>query len=308
MITSQTLIPKTVGVVKQPQGRQLLPYTTLKWRQDKLLVRSSQSAKQPHLPALENQQWLIICLKHSPVKLVSLDPKLGETELKFWADACEQAGKKVFLWIPSNPQLPRNCRPVTWFLKRILDWIIALVWLLILSPVMLGLALLIHFSSSGPIFFQQWRVGKRGQLFRIIKFRTMVVDPEKLHHQVKSDIPGLHKREDDPRFTPLGRWMRKYSIDELPQLVNVLRGEMSLVGPHPWAFYDVVRLSREGQRRLNARPGITGIRQAKARAHLLDIEVVNTLDIEYLSDWSLRQDLKLLLTTVPKFLSRFGAY
>jgi lipopolysaccharide/colanic/teichoic acid biosynthesis glycosyltransferase len=136
----------------------------------------------------------------------------------------------------------------------------------------------------------------------------MVVDAEKLHHQVMGDLPGLHKREDDPRVTRLGRWMRQYSLDELPQLINVLRGEVSLVGPRPWALYDAVRISPEGQRRLNARPGITGLWQVKARAHLLDIEAVNHWDLEYLSTWTLWQDLKLLVMTVPKVLSGSGAY
>lgn len=293
---------------EQQQARQLPP-CTLKWRQGKLFVRRCQSASQPlYLPALENQQWLIDCLKRSPIKLVSLDPQLGEAEVRFWADACEQAGKQVFLRIPSTPDLPKKRHPLTWYIKRILDWNIAALLLLILSPIILGLVLLIGVSSPGPIFFNQWRIGKRGKLFRVIKFRSMVVDAEKFHHQVMGDLPGLHKLKNDPRITPLGRWMRKYSLDELPQLINVLRGEMSLVGPRPWALYDAVRISSEGQRRLNARPGITGSWQVKARGHLLDIEAVNYWDLEYLRTWTLRQDLKLLLSTLPKVLSGFGAF
>lgn len=304
-----TILTKPQNSTCEQQQVRQLPPCTLKWRQGKLFVRRCQSPNQPlYLPALENQQWLIDCLKRSPVKLVSLDPQLGEAEVRFWADACEQAGKQVFLRIPSNPKLPKKLHPLTWYIKRILDWNIAALLVLILSPIMLGLALLIGVSSPGPIFFQQWRIGKRGKLFRIIKFRTMEVGAEMLHHQVMGELPGLHKREDDPRVTPLGRWMRKYSLDELPQLINVLRGEMSLVGPRPWALYDAVRISPEGQRRLNARPGITGSWQVKARAHLLDIETVNHWDLEYLSTWTLWQDLKLLITTVPKVFSGFGAY
>jgi lipopolysaccharide/colanic/teichoic acid biosynthesis glycosyltransferase len=273
-----------------------------------LLVRSCNSANQLYLPAIEHKQWLIDCLKRSPVTLVSLDPQLGEVALKFWADACEQAGKKVFLQIPSNLELPRKRHPLIWYIKRILDWNAAALLLLILSPVVLGLALLIRISSPGPIFFQQWRIGKRGRLFRIVKFRTMVMGAERLHHDVMGDLPGLHKRKDDPRVTPVGRWMRKYSLDELPQLINVLRGEISLVGPRPWAMYDALRLSPEGQRRLNARPGITGLWQVKARSHVLDIEAVNHWDLEYLKTWTLWQDMKLLVTTIPKVLSGFGAY
>lgn len=307
MITPQSLSPKTVSVVEQQPTRQLHP-CTLKWRQGKLFVKSCQSANPPYLPALENQLWLIDCLKHSPVKLVSLDPKLGETELMFWADACEQAGKKVFLSISSNPELPRKHRPITWYLKRILDWNISVLLLLVLSPVMLALALVIRVSSPGSIFLQQWRVGKRGQLFRIIKFRTRVVNAEKLDHKVISDLSRLNKCKDDPHVTSLGRWMQKYRLDTLPQLINVVRGEMSLVGPNPWALYDAVKLSPKGQQRLNARPGISGIWQVMLSSHLMDIETVNHWDLEYLSTWSLRQDLKILLITVPRVLSSSGAH
>lgn len=173
---------------------------------------------------------------------------------------------------------------------------------------MLGLMLLMQVYSPGPIFFQQWRVGERGKLFRVLKFRTMMVDAEKLHHQVMGNQKGLHKREDDPRVTPLGRWLRKYSLDELPQLINVLRGEMSLVGPRPWALYDAVRISPEGQKRLRALPGITGVWQVEARSNLLELEAVNRCDLEYLRTWSLWGDLKILLLTLPKVLSGFGAY
>ncbi len=283
------------------------PYT-LQWRQAQLLVKPSQGVKQPELSVLKKQEALVRCLNHSPVRLVRIDPALGETRLRRWADACEQSGKQVFLSIPGNAELPRKLHPLTWYVKRILDWGVAALLLVILSPVLLALALLIRLDSPGSIFFQQWRVGKRGKLFRIIKFRTMVVDAEQLHYQVMADLPGLHKRKDDPRITPLGRWMRKYSLDELPQLINVVRGEMSLVGPRPWALYDAVRLSPEGQRRLNARPGITGLWQVQARGNLLDIEAVNRWDLEYLSTWTLWQDLKLLVTTVPKVLSGSGAY
>lgn len=282
----------------------------LKWRQDKLLVRCSSIETHACLiHTLENEQRLTECLKRSPVKLVSLERELGETQLKHWADACEQAGKSVFIQLPSLAELPRKRRPFIWTTKRLIDGITAAFLLLVLSPIMLVLALLVRVSSPGSIFFQQWRVGKRGKLFRILKFRTMVADAEDQHHLVMEDVPGLlHKREDDPRITSLGRWLRKYSLDELPQLINVVRGEMSLVGPRPWALYDAVKISEKQQRRLNARPGITGLWQVKARSHVLDIETINHWDLEYLSNWSIRQDLKLLLMTIPRVLSGFGAH
>ncbi|MEQ9668417.1 heterocyst development glycosyltransferase HepC [Coleofasciculus sp. G2-EDA-02] len=307
MIKSQVLF-KTSTFTHQQKTERCPHSCMLKWRQNKLLVRRGDVANHPCLSTLENEQRLTECLKRSPVKLVSLDYELGETQLNRWADACEQAGKPVFLRIPSLRELPRKRRPLNWFLKRIIDVLAASFLLLVLSPILLLLAFWVRMSSPGPIFFKQWRIGKRGRFFRILKFRTMVVDAEKQHHQVMGDMPGLHKREDDPRVTPLGRWMRKYSLDELPQLVNVVRGELSLVGPRPWALYDAVRLSPEGRRRLNARPGITGSWQVEARSTLLDLETVNHWDLDYLRRWSVRQDLMLLLKTVPKVLSGFGAY
>lgn len=288
--------------------KQPLDNFLLKWRQGQLLVKSSHKLRQPHLQVLENQQWLVECLEHSSVRLVRIEHTFSETGLKLWADAAEQSKRKVFLKTPCNHQLPEKHSPIRWRLKRLMDWLVSALLVLSLSPLMLLLALLIYIYSPGPIFYRQWRVGRRGQLFRMIKFRTMVVDAEKLHHQVMINQSGLHKLQDDPRMTPLGGWMRKYSFDELPQLFNVLRGEMSLVGPRPWALYDALRIRPEGQKRLNALPGITGLWQVEARSTLLDLDEVNNLDLHYLRKWSLTQDLRILITTVPKVLFGFGAY
>lgn len=294
--------------IEQKQQHNPLSNYTLKWRQEQLLVKLSQQVKQPYVPALESEQWLVDCLKSSRVRLVRIDPEIGEQGLKFWADACKQAKKTVFLQLPSIHEIPRKKSPFSWRLKRLIDWSVAALLLLLLSPVMLGLVLLIRIYSPGPIFFRQWRVGERGKLFQILKFRTMVIDAEKLHHEVMGAQKGLHKRKDDPRITPLGRWLRKYSLDELPQLFNVLQGDMSLVGPRPWALYDAIRISPNGQQRLNALPGITGFWQLQMRSNLLELDMVNNCDLEYLRSWSLGHDLKILLLTVPKVLSGFGAY
>jgi lipopolysaccharide/colanic/teichoic acid biosynthesis glycosyltransferase len=281
---------------------------TLIWRQKQLLVRSSPDLLTPHLPPLEEQQWLGECLQRSQVQLVKLAADFTEPEMKLWADACALANKPVFLRIPSMRALPRKINPVKWWVKRTLEWFIAAFLLILLSPVMLLLAGAIAVQSSGPVLFSQWRVGERGKLFRIFKFRTMVAEAEQLHHQVMGTQAGLHKCENDPRITPLGCWMRKYSLDELPQFLNVLRGEMSLVGPRPWALYDAVRLSPEVRHRLNALPGITGIWQISRRSTLRDIDAVNRIDLGYLGKWSFREDLKILILTIPKVLTGFGAY
>lgn len=241
---------------KQPDSH--ITNMRLKWRQNKLLVRHSQFEEQLSIPALTSKEKLIECLKNSPVKLISLDSALGERELRFWADAGEKAGKKVFIKIPGKTDLVRKKHPLTWYLKPMLEWTIAAILFLVLSPLLLGLALSIAISSDGPIFFQQWRIGKRGRLFRILKFRTMVSDAEKLRHQMMNYFPGLYNQENDPFITPLGKWMRKYNLDELPQLINVLRGDMSLIGPRPCSIGNAVGLSLEGKRELNAQPGMIG--------------------------------------------------
>lgn len=283
------------------------PYS-LKWRKKVLWVKAVNRCHLPPLiPALENEQWLIDCLRYSLVRVVCLDPKLGETAIIFWANICQQAGKKVILGIPSSIQ-DRSRHSLSWFFKRTLDRLAAIFLLLVLSPVFFVLAWLIWFTSPGSLFFRQWRVGKGGQLFQIIKFRSMTMDAEKDHHQVMGNQTGLHKQQNDPRVTDLGRWMRRYSLDELPQLINVLRGEMSLVGPRPWALYDALRLGSSAKKRLKALPGITGPWQVKARSNLLELEGVSQYDLEYLKNWSLWKDISLLILTIPKIISGSGSY
>ena len=237
------------------------------------------------------------------VKLIRVKPEIGEARIKQLASVCQRSEKSVFLRLPHATELPQKNRAIAWTIKRTIDWLAALIILIVLSPVMLGLAVIVATTSKGSIFFHQWRVGERGKLFRIIKFRTMITDADKLHHAVMTGQTGLHKCEADPRITTVGRWMRKYSLDELPQLFNVLLGEMSLVGPRPWALYDALRINGEGKRRLNSLPGVTGAWQVSARSTMLDLDAVTECDLSYLRHWTLWSDLKILLMTVPKVLS-----
>ena len=302
VLTLPIALPDQLG-----QEAPSLPPCVLKWRQKKLWVKRDQTNQTHTLPALQNEQWLSDCLQRSPVNHVCLDPGFGETEICLWADACAQAKKQVLIRIPSH-QKTLSKRLWRWQLKRLMDWSAAALLLLLFSPVLFGLSLLVKLSSPGPIFFRQWRVGKRGRLFRIFKFRTMVVDAQRQHHAIMGAQLGLHKREDDPRITAIGRWLRRYSLDELPQLFNVLRGEMSLVGPRPWALYDALRINPAQRKRLNALPGITGAWQVEARSKLLDLEAVTHRDLEYLYGWSLGRDLSILLMTIPRVISGFGAH
>ena len=283
------------------------PKYALNWRLQKLIVRASSSHPHVSLPHLNAVPWLVDCLRLSPIQLVKLDLAIGEAALQCWAEACQQAGKPAFVRTPTKRGFLQAERPVRWWLKRVSDRIIAAILLLILSPLFLVLALLIR-RDRGSVFFRQWRVGERGRLFQIIKFRTMIEGADQMHHQLMNHQAGLHKLENDPRVTTVGRWLRRYSLDELPQLINVLRGEMSLVGPRPWALYDVVRISPDLRQRLNALPGMTGAWQVQARSTQLDISIVNRTDLQYLESWSLRRDFKFLLLTIPKVLSGFGAY
>lgn len=285
-----------------------LPVCDLKWRRKNLLIKSVADDAEYNFLALTRKQWLENCLRNSWVKRVCVDRALGEQGIKLWADTCEQAKKPVFVRIPSNSNLPKCCKTNYWRFKRILDWLAALMILIIVSPIMLLISLLVKVFTPGSIFYRQWRVGERGKLFKVYKFRTMIVDAEQRHHELMGSQPGLHKLENDPRVTFIGSWLRKYSLDELPQLFNVLRGEMSLVGPRPWALYDALRLNETEKTRLNALPGITGAWQVKSRSHQLNLEAVTKCDLEYLNQWSLVNDLKILLLTVPKVLSGFGAY
>jgi lipopolysaccharide/colanic/teichoic acid biosynthesis glycosyltransferase len=199
--------------------------------------------------------------------------------------------------------------------KRAVDVTGALVGLMLLTPVMLMIALLVRLDSPGPALFGQLRRGYRGRLFRVLKFRTMIADAEKrlpeLEMSNESRGGVLFKLRDDPRVTPLGRFLRRYSLDELPQLINVLWGEMSLVGPRPLQLRDSDRLLRSNPddyfRRLQVMPGLTGPWQVGGRSEV-DYERMLELDLNYVENWSLGQDLWIICKTFLVVLLRQGAY
>jgi lipopolysaccharide/colanic/teichoic acid biosynthesis glycosyltransferase len=277
-------------------------------RQRKLWVTPASNPRQFTVSMGVGTAWLQWCLHYPPLQAICLNSQLGEMGLKQWANWSQSAGKPCFLRLPKLSQIPQKQKPWQWRCKRVFDWMVAAILLTLFSPLMLILMVLILIDSPGPIFFKQWRVGYRGQLFQIIKFRSMKINAEQYHHQVMGNQSGLHKHHADPRVTALGYWLRKYSLDELPQLINVLRGEMSLVGPRPWALYDALRIDANSQKRLNALPGITGAWQVEDRSELLDLAAVNQRDLQYLKNWSLQWDFSILWRTIPKVLSGSGAY
>lgn len=195
--------------------------------------------------------------------------------------------------------------------KQVMDYTGALVGLLLLAPLMLLIALLIRLTSPGPILFRQERCGLHGKPFVMLKFRTMVTNAEQLRHELESlnEMQGpVFKLSRDPRVTPIGRMLRKYSLDELPQLINVLRGEMSLVGPRPLPVNEVARFDDVShRRRLSVKPGLTCLWQISGRNEVSDFREWVRLDLEYIDHWSLWLDLKILLRTIPAVLQGTGA-
>ncbi len=194
--------------------------------------------------------------------------------------------------------------------KRLIDLVVSAVLLTVLSPLMLLTAVLIRLDSPGPVFFRQRRVGLNGRMFTLYKFRSMVVGAERMVDELSelNEMKGpAFKMTDDPRVTRIGRIIRRFSIDELPQLLNVLGGDMSLVGPRPPLPTEVSLYERKQRRRLSMRPGLTCIWQISGRNNIPDFERWAELDLEYIDNWSLTRDLGLLFRTIPVVIFGSGA-
>jgi len=198
----------------------------------------------------------------------------------------------------------------TWAMKEAFDRIVATVALTLLSPLLLLIALAVRLTSSGPVIFRQVRVGRDGAVFTVYKFRTMVVDAEKHLEALWELSEGngvLFKLKDDPRVTRVGRLLRRFSLDELPQLWNVLTGTMSLVGPRPALPNEAERYGRSTARRLLVKPGITGLWQVSGRSDLSWEDSVR-LDLYYVENWSFTGDIQILWKTVSAVVRAHGAY
>lgn len=199
---------------------------------------------------------------------------------------------------------------VNYLYKRIFDITLSIILLSLLLPFLMTVAVLIKFDSHGPVFYVHKRKGYRGRIFNCYKFRTMVENADKLLEKIKhlSERSGpVFKMRDDPRLTRVGKFLRRYSIDEIPQLFNVLRGEMSLVGPRPQVLWETEAYDATAKRRLNVMSGITGLWQVSGRANL-SYEQMIELDIYYIENWSLGLDLMILLKTIHAIFSQRGAF
>jgi exopolysaccharide biosynthesis polyprenyl glycosylphosphotransferase len=197
-------------------------------------------------------------------------------------------------------------------IKRAVDVVGAFIALILLAPVLLLVAILIKTDSPGPVFFWQDRAGRGGRRFRMLKFRTMRVgadaEKERLAHLNYTGDSRLFKIPNDPRITHFGAWLRRWSIDELQQCWNVLVGDMSLVGPRPFFECDLDSYEDHHFRRLDAKPGITGLWQVNGRSDVVDFEEVVRYDREYIEHWSLGLDFEIMMKTIPVLFSRSGAY
>lgn len=195
--------------------------------------------------------------------------------------------------------------------KQVIDRVGALAALILLSPLFLIIAWLIKRSSQGPVFFRQQRSGLNGKPFTMLKFRSMVTDAEQRKHELEAlnEMSGpVFKLTEDPRITPIGKSLRRYSLDELPQLWNVLKGEMSLVGPRPLPVDEVRRFDQlSHRRRLSVKPGLTCLWQISGRNNVADFKDWVRLDLEYIDNWSIWLDLKILIRTIPVVFMGTGA-
>ena len=193
-------------------------------------------------------------------------------------------------------------------MKRVFDVVVASIALVILAPVLLVISVLVHRDSPGGVLYRQERIGRDGEPFSILKFRSMTADADVRRAELTAGLgKGLFKMADDPRITRVGRVLRRYSLDELPQLINVLRGEMSLVGPRPALPSEVSEYDRRELRRLAVTPGLSGLWQVSGRSDLEWADGIR-LDLYYVENWSMTQDLQILWRTARAVVTSSGAY
>jgi exopolysaccharide biosynthesis polyprenyl glycosylphosphotransferase len=261
-------------------------------------------------------------------EVIIADPDFPQEAALELVDRCHQHGVTVHVapstmeilvdraeFVPGESVPLFTLRPpvlegVEFAVKRTFDLVLSLVSLVVLSPLLVAIALAVKLSSRGPAIYRSVRPGMAGKPFRCFKFRTMREHAEQVQDDLESlneQSGALFKIRHDPRLTPVGRVLRRFSLDELPQLVNVIRGEMSLVGPRPLPMRDFERLEEWHKKRYLVLPGITGLWQVSGRSEL-DFDDLVRLDFLYLERWSIFLDLSILLKTIPAVLTRRGAF
>jgi exopolysaccharide biosynthesis polyprenyl glycosylphosphotransferase len=260
--------------------------------------------------SIDNQIILFWSLKAAGIHL-----RMVPTEIQLPQRAAET---KMIEEIPTSRFKSLPIFGINFWMKRLFDVIASTLISIVISPILIAIAIAIKKTSSGPIFYRQDRVGLKGHRFQVWKFRTMVENASELQKELEAqnEVKGgvLFKIKEDPRITKIGKFLRKYSLDELPQLINVLQGQMSLVGPRPLPVRDYERslenmeqFSRDRFLRYEVLPGITGLWQVKGRSSE-DSNQIFYWDMVYILQWSLALDLKILLQTIKVVLSKEGSY
>ena len=280
------------------------------------------------LPILNTADNLPRILENHVVDEIFYSKKnINEAELRFLAKACDEIGVVLrvqavkscfemdqvqFRTLNQNGNhalVDAPMHSMAYDFKAVTDIIFSFFGLLVLSPVLLLIALLIKIESDGPVFFKQERIGLRGRKFKLWKFRTMISNAEEFQEKLKvyneSDGPTF-KIKDDPRITKLGRFLRKTGIDEIPQLVNVIKGDMSLIGPRPPVESEVKQYQRWQLRRLSVKPGITCTWQAAPNRNDIKFEKWMQMDLNYIDNWSLKKDFQLVFKTISAMMFAHG--
>lgn len=286
-----------VQALSSPKASHEENFCSLQWKCGILWVGRAKNHN--NLAALQNVQWLKKCLKNSSANLVCVDLSLGEAEIEFWADSCKQVKKKIFVRLASGSRRSEKQPLLSWIIKSIFDKVIAVLLLCLFSPVFLVLIILLHLKSENSIFSRDWKIGKGGRLFQALKFQL----PEGIKIQGHSEIEHhemLTTQKNSIKSASLNRWMQKYSLDKLPQLINVLWGEMSIVGPRALTLHDGIKINSEYRYYLHSLPGILNPCSAKNNQSPTDIKQSIYLEYKYLEKWNLMKDIKILLKTFLK--------
>lgn len=234
-----------------------------------------------------------------PVKILEAERKQKD----------KQSSNKYKFWLSRNFNIELR-KPVQWKLKRTMDFALSIAGLVLASPILIAIAAAIKYESDGPILFKQKRIGKYGKEFYMYKFRSMLNNAEDnlemlIHKNETNNV--MFKMKKDPRITTVGKLIRKYSLDELPQLLNVLKGDMSLIGPRPPLPYEVEKYENWHYLKFSTYPGITGLWQVSGRSSIKDFNVVIKLDFKYTENWNLFQDFLIFLKTFPVVIFAKGA-
>lgn len=268
----------------------------------------------------EAVERVIFAAKHSDFDKIATAVEMCEVRgIEAWISANfmqTQVARPSFDSIEGNPMLVLRSTPdFSWelLMKGLMDRVGAFLVLAVSMPLWLVVAVAIKVQSPGPVFYRQERAGRYGKPFWMWKFRTMIVNADQKLEEIKqlsgNQMSGpVFKLEHDPRIFPIGRILRKFSIDELPQLINVLLGDMSLVGPRPMAMYELPKIERsEHRRKLSVKPGLTCIWQVSGRNQITNFDDWVALDLQYIDSWSLWLDIKLLVLTIPAVIFARGA-